>query len=174
MQQYKGISKFKGCSLQNEKELSIMFEDIQNTGDDHWGPSSGSLPQETEEQPEDDNDKEEHMDDNADSNGDDDTPSSSKGKKRHVADKDNKGKNAKTTGALKLFNHLHSSLRNIVERTFGGWKMKWRILLKMPSYPMIKMKMIVAATMCLRNFIHENHALDKDFHRCDRDPDYVC
>jgi hypothetical protein len=29
------------------------------------------------------------MDDNADSNGDDDTPSSSKGKKRHVADKDN-------------------------------------------------------------------------------------
>jgi hypothetical protein len=39
MQQYKGISKFKGYSLQNEKELSIMFDDIRNTGDDHWGPS---------------------------------------------------------------------------------------------------------------------------------------
>ena len=100
MQQYNGISKFKGCSLQNEEELSIMFEDIWNTGD-------GSLPiglqlvvlypQDTEEQPEDDNDEEEHMDNNADSDGDDDTTSTSKGKKRHVAEKDNKGKKVKTT-----------------------------------------------------------------------------
>ena len=74
-----------------------MFKDIRNACDDHWGPSSGSMPQETEEQPEDDNDKEEHMDDNADSDGNDDTPSSSKGKKRRVADKDNKSKKAKTT-----------------------------------------------------------------------------
>ena len=77
------------------------------------------------------------------------------------------------SGEQEVFNHLHSSLRNVVERTFGVWKMKWRILLKMPSYPMIKQKMIVAATMCLHNFIRENHALDKDFYRCDRDPDYV-
>jgi hypothetical protein len=51
--------------------------------------------------------------------------------------------------------------------------MKWRILLKMPSYPMSKQKMIVAATMCLHNFIRENHALDRHFRRCDRDPDYM-
>ena len=74
-----------------------MFKDIRNTCDDHWGPSSGSMPQETEEQPEDDNDEEEHMDNNADSDGDDDTTSTSKGKKRHVAEKDNKGKKVKTT-----------------------------------------------------------------------------
>ena len=76
-------------------------------------------------------------------------------------------------GEQELFNHLHSSLRNVVERTFGLWKMKWRILLKMTTYPMDKQKMIVAATMCLRNFIRENSALDEDFQRCDRDPDYI-
>ncbi|WVZ62967.1 hypothetical protein U9M48_012653 [Paspalum notatum var. saurae] len=77
------------------------------------------------------------------------------------------------SGEQEMFNHLHSSLRNVVERVFGVWKMKWRILLNMPSYPMNKQKMMVAATMCLYNFIRENHALDEDFVRCDRDPDYV-
>ena len=71
------------------------------------------------------------------------------------------------------FNHLHSSIRNVVERSFGVWKMKWRVLLKMPSYPMEKQKMIVAATMCLHNFIRENQFDDKDFSKCDRNPDYV-
>jgi hypothetical protein len=33
--------------------------------------------------------------------------------------------------------------------------------------------MIVAATMCLHNYIQENHALDLDFVKCDRNPDYV-
>jgi hypothetical protein len=67
-----------------------------------------------------------------------------------------------------------SSLRNVVERTFGVWKMKWRILLRMPSYPMVKQKMmIMAATMCHHNFICEYHALDRHFYRCDRDPEYI-
>ena len=34
-------------------------------------------------------------------------------------------------------------------------------------------KMIVAATMCLYNFIHENSTQDIDFGRCNRDTDYV-
>jgi hypothetical protein len=38
---------------------------------------------------------------------------------------------------------------------------------------MSKQKMIVATTMCLHNFIRENHALDRHFRRCDRDPDYM-
>jgi hypothetical protein len=45
--------------------------------------------------------------------------------------------------------------------------------LHMLSYPMDKQKMIVAATMCLHNFIRENHANDKDFRKCDQNPDYV-
>jgi hypothetical protein len=51
--------------------------------------------------------------------------------------------------------------------------MKWRILLKMPSYPISKQKMIVTATMCLHNFIRENHAPDRHFRRCDQDLDYM-
>jgi hypothetical protein len=51
--------------------------------------------------------------------------------------------------------------------------MKWRILLKMPTYPLDKQMMIAAATMCLHNYIRENYALDEDFQKCDRDPDYV-
>lgn len=72
-----------------------------------------------------------------------------------------------------LFNFLNSSLHNVIERSFGVWKMKWRILLKMPTYKMEVQKMIVAATMCLHNFIREKHALDKDFSKCDRNPDYI-
>ena len=77
-----------------------MFEGIWNTSDGSL-PTGLQLvvlyPQDTEEQLEDDNDEEEHMDNNADSDGDDDTTSTSKGKKRHVAEKDNKGKKVKTT-----------------------------------------------------------------------------
>jgi hypothetical protein len=29
------------------------------------------------------------------------------------------------------------------------------------------------ATMCIYNYIHENHALDKDFRKCNRNPNYV-
>ncbi|WVZ59522.1 hypothetical protein U9M48_009648 [Paspalum notatum var. saurae] len=93
-----------------------------------------------------------------------------KGQRYHVPDW---RKGPATTGEQELFNHLHSSIRNVVERTFGVWKMKWRILLKMPSYPMDKQKMIVAATMCLHNYIRENHQQDKDFQKCDRNIDYV-
>lgn len=38
------------------------------------------------------------------------------------------------------------------ERSFGVWKMKWRVLLKMLSFPMWKQKIVVAATMALHNF----------------------
>ena len=34
------------------------------------------------------------------------------------------------------------------------------------SYRLVKKKMI--APMCIHNYIHENHVLDKDFHKCDR------
>jgi hypothetical protein len=76
-------------------------------------------------------------------------------------------------GEQEHFNHLNSSIRNVVERSFGVLKQKWRILYKMPSYLMEKQMMIVAATMCLHNFIRENHAEDKHFLKCDRNPDYV-
>jgi hypothetical protein len=42
------------------------------------------------------------------------------------------------SGKKEVFNRLHSSLRNVIERTFGILKEKWRILKYFPCYPMKK------------------------------------
>jgi hypothetical protein len=92
-----------------------------------------------------------------------------KGQRYHVPDW---RRGLAPNGEQEHFNHLHSSIHNVVELSFGVLKQKWRILYRMPSYPMEKQMMIVAATMCLHNFIRENHAEDKHFLKCDRNPDY--
>jgi len=71
------------------------------------------------------------------------------------------------------FNRIHSSIRNVIERSFGVLKMKWQILYKMPNYPMWKQKMVVVACMVLHNFIREHNSEDVDFARFDRDPNFV-
>ena len=76
-------------------------------------------------------------------------------------------------GMKETFNFAHSSLRNCVERSFGVLKMKWRMLLKVPSYPITKQSQIIVACMALHNFIRESHMEDEDFDRCDRDENYV-
>lgn len=43
-QQIKGSGRFKDKGLQHEDKLDIMFENLQNTGDDHWCASSGIQP----------------------------------------------------------------------------------------------------------------------------------
>ncbi|XP_062200520.1 L10-interacting MYB domain-containing protein-like [Phragmites australis] len=40
----KGSSKFEHRGLQNEDKMKIMFEDLRNTGEDHWDGSSGAAP----------------------------------------------------------------------------------------------------------------------------------
>ena len=71
------------------------------------------------------------------------------------------------------FNRIHSSIRNVIERSFGVLKMKWQILYKMPNYPMWKQKMVVVACMVLQNFIREHGSEDPDFARFDHDPHFV-
>jgi hypothetical protein len=93
-----------------------------------------------------------------------------KGQRYHVPDW---RRGTAPSGEQETFNYLHSSIHNVVERAFRVWKMKWIILLKMPSHPMSKQKIIVAATMYLHNFIRENHSLYRHFRRCDRDPDCI-
>ena len=66
-------------------------------------------------------------------------------------------------GEKEIFNHRHSSLRNVIERSFGVLKMKWRILRGIPSYPMDKQKMIISACMCLHNYIRESALRDEHF-----------
>ena len=53
-----------------------------------------------------------------------------------------------------LFNYTHSSLRNVIERTFGVWKARFRILRTINRYPMTKQVMIPVACAIIHNFIH--------------------
>ena len=71
------------------------------------------------------------------------------------------------------FNRKHSSIRNVIERSFGLMKMKWEILYRIKKYPMWKQKMIVVACMVLHNFIREHNSDDADFARFDRDPNFM-
>ncbi|KAK2634649.1 hypothetical protein Ddye_029441, partial [Dipteronia dyeriana] len=68
-----------------------------------------------------------------------------------------------TSSHKEIFNHAHSSLRSIIERTFGVWKKKWSILRDMPSYSYEKQVKIVIATMTLHNYIRRNAQRDRDF-----------
>ena len=74
---------------------------------------------------------------------------------------------------MERFNRIHSSIRNVIEQSFGLLKMKWQILYKVPSYPIYKQKMIVVSTMVLHNFIREHGGDDEDFARFDRDPNFI-
>ena len=76
-------------------------------------------------------------------------------------------------GKKEIFNFAYSSLRNVIERSFGVLKMKWRILLHMSSYAPDKQSQIIIACMALYNFIRASGTVDRDFDRCDRDENYV-
>ncbi|XP_047306619.1 putative nuclease HARBI1 [Impatiens glandulifera] len=54
------------------------------------------------------------------------------------------------------FNKIHSSLRTTIERTFGVWKKKWRILENLCGFSIKTQTHIVVATMCLHNFVRRN------------------
>jgi hypothetical protein len=62
-----------------------------------------------------------------------------------------------------VFNFVHSSLRNVIERSFGVVKMKWRILLNLPSFSLRKQSKIIIACMALHNFIRDNVIHDRYF-----------
>ncbi|KAG2278083.1 hypothetical protein Bca52824_060638 [Brassica carinata] len=52
----------------------------------------------------------------------------------------------------------------MIERTFGVWKAKWRVLdRKHPKYELKKWIKIVTATMVLHNFILDSQHGDTDF-----------
>ncbi|CAN6544943.1 unnamed protein product [Malus baccata var. baccata] len=70
---------------------------------------------------------------------------------------------AEPTGHKEVFNHRHSSLRSIIERTFGVWKKRWAILRDMPNYPFNKQVKIVIATMALHNYIRRYSERDRHF-----------
>ncbi|XP_059635842.1 protein ALP1-like [Cornus florida] len=62
-----------------------------------------------------------------------------------------------------VFNHRHSSLRNIIERCFGLLKMRFAILRAMPPYKFLTQVLIVMACCTLHNFIKNQHQPDDIF-----------
>ncbi|XP_020596555.1 uncharacterized protein LOC110036448 [Phalaenopsis equestris] len=79
-----------------------------------------------------------------------------------------------TRGRKEMFNKRHSSLRGVIERTFGVWKKKWVILRDMPPYNFSKQVQIVCATMALHNYIRRHHSRsDIDFHLVEEDEENV-
>jgi hypothetical protein len=64
-------------------------------------------------------------------------------------------KGPSTRGKKELFNSIHSSLRNVIDRSFGVLK-KWKILKDIPSFAMQKQRQIILACMALHNLIKEN------------------
>jgi hypothetical protein len=76
-------------------------------------------------------------------------------------------------GKYEIFNFLLSSLRNVIERSFGVLKQKWRILKSMPSFSPRTQKHIIMAYFALHNFIRDSNLPDKEFERCDADEQYL-
>ncbi|XP_020575535.1 putative nuclease HARBI1 [Phalaenopsis equestris] len=69
-----------------------------------------------------------------------------------------------TRNRKEVFNKRHSSLRGVIEQTFGVWKKKWVILRDMPPYPFPKQVQIVIATMTIHNYIRRHPSRhDVDF-----------
>ena len=59
-----------------------------------------------------------------------------------------------------LFNYRHASLRNAVERTFGIWKSRFRILRGVPHYPLRTQRDIIIACAVLHNFLMMSDNID--------------
>ena len=76
-------------------------------------------------------------------------------------------------GMKETFNHAHAEVKNVIERSFRVLKMKFRILLNMPSFPEDKQARIIVACMALHNFIRESRIADREFGACDADENYM-
>ncbi|XP_057452625.1 uncharacterized protein LOC130744460 [Lotus japonicus] len=93
-----------------------------------------------------------------------------KGERYHIPDF---RAGSQAEGFQEIFNHAHSSLRNVIERTIGVWKKRWHILCDMRPYPLIKQQKIIVATTTLHNFIRICGVEDEEFNKCDSVPGYM-
>jgi hypothetical protein len=92
LQEIKGSGRFKTRGLQNEDKLEIMFENLHNTGEDHWCISSG-VPPSQRYQPSEEEEEEEEEDNSEPDPG---TPTSG-AKRRNKLSDNSKGKQPKTS-----------------------------------------------------------------------------
>jgi hypothetical protein len=54
-----------------------------------------------------------------------------------------------------VFNRHHSKLCNVIERTFGAAKAKWKMLKGVPHYSGTKQTQIIIALCALHNYVHD-------------------
>ncbi|CAN6244751.1 unnamed protein product [Urochloa humidicola] len=111
-QKIKGCTRFKHRGLQNEDELEIMFEDLRNTGDDHWCASSGVAPSQPTppQSPNRVDDEDEAMNLEDQDSEDEVTPPIARGKRGRGAD-NSKAKRPKTSAG----HWFHEQMGKLVE-----------------------------------------------------------
>ncbi|XP_022889031.1 uncharacterized protein LOC111404459 [Olea europaea var. sylvestris] len=73
--------------------------------------------------------------------------------------------------AREKFNFRHSSCRNVIERAFGVWKSRWKILDRMPSYVFDVQTHVVILTTAIHNFLQRAGVVDEAFLRAETDTD---
>ncbi|CAL2240641.1 unnamed protein product [Prunus armeniaca] len=76
-------------------------------------------------------------------------------------------------GKKEIFNHRHSSLRCTIERTFGVWKNRWRMIRQIHNFPLEKQVQVVIASMALHNFIRIHSMMDVEFQPYDDDEELL-
>ncbi|KAI5006136.1 hypothetical protein ZWY2020_033379 [Hordeum vulgare] len=98
---------FQKAGLQNEDLLAKIFEDLCNTGEDHWSPANGSMPQSPRNV-----DAEDHGDENEDkeSEQEDESPVINNKGKRVGGAIEGKGKKSRSGSAIMQYH-----LKEIVE-----------------------------------------------------------
>ncbi|XP_028122303.1 uncharacterized protein LOC114319478 [Camellia sinensis] len=80
-----------------------------------------------------------------------------KGHRYHQQEFRRIARNAMANTPRELFNKVHSSLRSVVERTFGAWKNRWGFIRDMPLYDFANVQVqLVGASMALHNYIRRN------------------
>ncbi|GJY19462.1 ALP1-like protein [Tanacetum coccineum] len=62
-----------------------------------------------------------------------------------------------------MFNFMHSSVRNVIERAFGVLKARFHILKDIPNYPLRRQMLIPHACCALHNYIRMEDRVDKLF-----------
>ncbi|CAL5377445.1 unnamed protein product [Camellia sinensis] len=76
-----------------------------------------------------------------------------------------RGGRRRPNGYKELFNYRHSSLRNVIERSFGVLKNRFPILRSMPNYMQIRQGTIVTACYACHNWIRMHSTNDPWFNR---------
>ena len=80
--------------------------------------------------------------------------------KYHIPDFQRGGR---TVGKEEMYNHVHLSLRNVIERSFGVLKAKFPIIRATPSFSLQSQMFIVVACMTIHNFIRLSMSNDRFF-----------